>query len=175
MVLSTTGFAKERHAGGLVVPTPSQLDNNLQNFVKVSGFHPGSTAKETVLDFFQRFGSIEMHYQSPNDNCIYIRYSRQEEANRALRMDRQMFNQNMIGVTTITQAELNILEQQQQGQGQGGGPVHRLPPVQQRDSVYTRVAQNYGKYADIDDLDINLAPQRRQNICSRIIEIFFSY
>jgi len=145
----------------------SNSTNQLDNWVMVFGYPPVDLDRgvNVILQDFLRYGDIEEHDYKVG-NYLFIRYRRSQEADAALtRNGRPLPNdpESIIGVQRVTSDLLREL----------GRPLQN--GVIQAPSKDSRAAGAYSSVRRYNS-DINLAPQARQtNICSRLIELIFSY
>lgn len=140
--------------------------NQFENWVMVYGYPLTNLDRglNVILQDFLRYGDIEEHDYKIG-NYLFIRYRRSEEADAALMRDgRPLPNdpESVIGVQRVTPELL----------GELGRTLNGVVGAVSNDS------RSAGAYSAVRryDTDINLAPQRRQgDICSRIIELIFSW
>jgi len=126
------------------------------------GLDQGSIA---ILQVFQEDGDIEKHVIGKG-NYIFIYFRQPHEADLALRRNGQPLGEGssvVIGVQRVTQELMDKMG-------------HEIKDGNIVQTTQFRAFRAFSaiRYATSDD-DINLAPNRRQNICSWIIEMFFSY
>jgi hypothetical protein len=156
-------------AGDSVTVKPADsvgMANNYEDWIVVFGYPMTDLdrGKNAILQDFLQYGDIEQHdYQGGNH--LFIRYRKTSDADDALTRDGRPLKGDkefIIGVQKLTKSLLQEL-----GRKVVNGVV-QPPRGIGVDDGYSAVRRYQS--------DINLAPQRREtNICSRLIELIFSY